>query len=101
VRKLIARGVDAVAVPLIEIEAPLDPQPVDDAWQSLSGRGLAVFVSSNAVARFFAARPTAAAWPEAGNGSFPRDGLPVAPAAHLGITLPQLVRVKARTVGIE
>lgn len=34
-------------------------------------------------------------------GSLPRDGLPVAPAAHLGIALPQLVRVKARTVRIE
>ena len=62
--KLIARGVDAVAVPLIEIEAPLDPQPVDDAWQSLSGRGLAVFVSSNAVARFIAARPAGVVWPD-------------------------------------
>jgi uroporphyrinogen-III synthase len=61
---LIARGVDAIAVPLIEIALPLDPEPVRDAWAGLGARGLAVFVSSNAVARFFAARSAGAAWPE-------------------------------------
>jgi uroporphyrinogen-III synthase len=50
-------------VPLIEIAAPLDPQPVADAWHGLGGRGGVVFVSSNAVAGFFAARPAGAAWP--------------------------------------
>ncbi|MEO5882967.1 MAG: uroporphyrinogen-III synthase, partial [Caldimonas sp.] len=52
------------AVPLIEIAPPLDLQRVRDAWSGLGGRGLIVFVSSNAVARFFAARPAGAAWPE-------------------------------------
>ena len=51
-------------MPLIEIAPPLDPRPVDDAWRSLGGRGLLVFVSGNAVARFFAARPAGAPWPQ-------------------------------------
>jgi uroporphyrinogen-III synthase len=61
-------------VPLIEIAAPLDPQPVADAWQGLGGRGLVVFVSSNAVARFFAARPAGAAWPAALLAATPGPG---------------------------
>lgn len=71
---LVARGVDAVAVPLIEIGPPADPQPVADAWQGLAGRGLVVFVSANAVARFFAAMPAGAAWPHALLAAAPGPG---------------------------
>ena len=63
VRELIARGVDAIALPLIEIAPPLDPAPVQAAWAGLGERRLVVFVSSSAVARFFAARPAGGAWP--------------------------------------
>ena len=63
VRQLIARGVDAVALPLIEIAPPLDPQPLRDAWADLEQRGLVVFVSANAVSGFFMARPAGAGWP--------------------------------------
>ncbi|MEP7302390.1 MAG: uroporphyrinogen-III synthase [Caldimonas sp.] len=63
VRQLIARGVDAIALPLIEIAPPLDPQQLRSAWAGLAQRRLVVFVSANAVAGFWAARPAGAAWP--------------------------------------
>ena len=63
VRQLIARGVDAIAIPLIEIAPPLDPQPLQEAWAHLAERRLVVFVSANAVSGFFAARAAGAHWP--------------------------------------
>jgi len=51
-------------VPLIEIAPPRHPEAVQAAWAGLGGRGLVVFVSSNAVARFFAARPAGVGWPK-------------------------------------
>ena len=81
-RKLIARGVDAVAVPLIEIGPPADLQPVADAWQGLAGRGLVVFVSANAVARFFAAIPAGAAWPQGLLAAAPGPGTADSLGAH-------------------
>ncbi|WP_425261121.1 uroporphyrinogen-III synthase [Rubrivivax sp. RP6-9] len=63
VAQLQALGVDAVAVPLIGI-APLDdPSPLQAAWAALPGTALVMFVSANAVAHFFAARPPGATWP--------------------------------------
>ncbi len=58
-----ALGVDAVALPLIAIGPPADPAAVRAAWQGLSRHVLAVFVSPNAVQRFFAERPPGPAWP--------------------------------------
>ncbi|HZN86996.1 MAG TPA: uroporphyrinogen-III synthase [Burkholderiales bacterium] len=63
VRALAARGVDAVALPLIDIAAPHDPAPVQAAWRALGDSRLAVFVSPNAARAFFQARPQGAAWP--------------------------------------
>src|SRR5258706_513271 len=60
---LAAGGIDAVAVPLIEIGAAPDAGAVRAAWAGLPMRRLAVFVSANAVLQFFAARPSHAAWP--------------------------------------
>lgn len=54
-------GVDAVALPLIDIEAIADPAPVRAAWQRLGRHALVMFVSANAVQHFFAA--AAGAWP--------------------------------------
>lgn len=48
---------------MIEIAAPPDGPAVEAAWQGLGARAAVVFVSGNAVARFFAARPVDAAWP--------------------------------------
>jgi uroporphyrinogen-III synthase len=65
VRQLQARGFDAVALPLIEIAGVSDAAPLRAAWGSLASRRLVVFVSVNAVLRFFAACPVATAWPGA------------------------------------
>lgn len=63
VRGLRAAGLEAEALPLIEIGAPEDDAPVLQAWQRLAAKTLAMFVSPNAVGRFFAARPSGAVWP--------------------------------------
>lgn len=57
-------GIDAVALPLIGIAPVDDPAPIAAAWQHLAGTALVMFVSANAVAHFFAARPPGAAWPQ-------------------------------------
>jgi uroporphyrinogen-III synthase len=57
------QGIDAVALPLIGIAPVDDPGPVRAAWAALPGTALVMFVSANAVAHFFAARPPRALWP--------------------------------------
>jgi uroporphyrinogen-III synthase len=59
--RLAELGVEAVALPLIEILPARDPAPVIAAWERLDNVDLAVFVSPNAVEQFFrhADRP----WP--------------------------------------
>ena len=63
VRALHALGVDAVALPLIAIAPPADCGAVEQAWRGLDAMRLAMFVSANAVAHFFDARPAGVAWP--------------------------------------
>jgi uroporphyrinogen-III synthase len=63
VRQLEARGLDAVALPLIGIAGVGDVAPLVAAWGSLASRRLVVFVSVNAVLHFFAARPATMVWP--------------------------------------
>ncbi|RZL38302.1 MAG: uroporphyrinogen-III synthase [Rubrivivax sp.] len=60
--RLAALGVDAVALPLIEILPARDPGPARAAWAALAAVDLAVFVSPNAVEHFFA-EGDGAAWP--------------------------------------
>lgn len=74
VRLLAARGIDAMALPLIEIGPVADPAPLHAAWAGLGSRRLVVFVSANAVLRFFAARPAGATWPEALLAAAPGPG---------------------------
>lgn len=62
VRSLRARGVPAQAWPLIAI-VPQAGSALVQAWQTLAAFALAVFVSPNAVASFFAGKPPATAWP--------------------------------------
>jgi uroporphyrinogen-III synthase len=63
VAALQARGQPAVALPLLRIEDdPRFAPAVAAAWQALPQTTLAMFVSPNAVARFFAAAG-AAGWP--------------------------------------
>ena len=63
VQALRARGVDAVALPLIGIEPLADLAPLHRAWEGLAHLDWVMFVSANAVEHFFAARPAGAAWP--------------------------------------
>jgi uroporphyrinogen-III synthase len=56
-------GQPAQALPLIEIVAVGDAQPVADAWSQLDRLALVVFVSANAVGQFFALAPPGATWP--------------------------------------
>lgn len=65
VRSLCEAGVDAVALPLIDIAPLEDPAPMHAAWSSLAACALVVFVSPNAVRHFFDARPAGATWPAA------------------------------------
>lgn len=63
--RLRAAGIDAVALPLIEIAAVDDAQPLHAAWAGLADYALAMFVSANAVQHFVQAAPHALAWPAA------------------------------------
>jgi len=65
VEQLRSAGLDAVALPLIDIAAVPDDAPLVAEWHDLAQRALVMFVSANAVLHFFAARPAAAAWPAA------------------------------------
>lgn len=63
VEALAAQGVEAVALPLMRICAPLDTKPGAGVWRQLAANRLVFFVSANAVAHFFALRPADAPWP--------------------------------------
>jgi uroporphyrinogen-III synthase len=63
VERLRAKGIAAQALPLIAIDPVADSDALRDAWHLLPQRDLAMFVSSNAVEGFFAARPAARTWP--------------------------------------
>ena len=57
VNALRTAGLDALALPLIEIAGPPDPEAVIAAWQRLSTFDALMFVSANAVQQFFALQP--------------------------------------------
>ncbi len=63
VAELARAGLDAVALPLIDIAAPQDPAAIRAAWIELPSHQLIFFVSPNAVEWFFLARPQHMAWP--------------------------------------
>ena len=63
VTELRAGGIDAVALPLIDIAPAADPLAVRQAWDRLPACALAMFVSANAVLHFMRLRPAQAAWP--------------------------------------
>ena len=71
VARLQALGLPASAFPLLGIDGPADPAPVQAAWASIA-RGcdgqqrplsMVMFVSPSAVQRFFEQRPAGQAWP--------------------------------------
>ncbi len=65
VGRLLAAKIEAVALPLIDIAPVVDATPLRVAWHKLVRHRLVIFVSPNAVLRFFAARPAGMDWPAA------------------------------------
>jgi uroporphyrinogen-III synthase len=66
VERLRVQGIDALALPLLVIEAVVDLSELHSAWHELPRYALVMFVSPNAVSHFFAARPAefaARPWP--------------------------------------
>jgi len=65
VERLRKQGVDAHALPLLSIAPRVGDPALREAWDGLPRVDLVMFVSPNAVASFFLAKPPEAAWPEA------------------------------------
>lgn len=63
VQRLRAAGLQAEALPLIQIAPAPDAAALAHAWGALPGQAMVVFVSPNAVSCFFAAKPDQSAWP--------------------------------------
>ena len=63
VEQLLGLGLTASAVPLLGIADPPDPSALQRAWSELARYRLVMFVSPNAVERFFALAAPTAAWP--------------------------------------
>lgn len=63
VQALRARGLDAQALPLIDIASVDDLDPLRAAWSQLANYELVMFVSANAVAHFFSVRGVLQPWP--------------------------------------
>lgn len=63
VSELQALGVEACALPLLDIAASSEPEAVRQAWSNLPRLALVMFVSANAVEHFFALRPAGVVWP--------------------------------------
>jgi len=63
VARLLDKGMQAQALPLIVIEPMAETAALRDTWHQLPQRDLAMFVSPNAVTSFFASRPAARTWP--------------------------------------
>jgi uroporphyrinogen-III synthase len=63
VHALQQQGIDAHALPLIEIAPAADPCEADEAWRALPSRQMVVFVSPNAAEQFLSGRLVDAPWP--------------------------------------
>lgn len=85
VQRLREAGLDAVALPLIEIAKAPDPVALVAAWSTLPRYRLVVFVSPNAAQAFFAAAPPGARWPSGLRAASPGPGTTAALIA-LGVS---------------
>ena len=74
VQQLRAAGLQAEALPLIDIEPASDVAAVASAWASLPEQAMVIFVSPNAATCFFAAKPASSAWPDALLAASPGPG---------------------------
>jgi uroporphyrinogen-III synthase len=98
VDRLRALGLQAQALPLIEIAPLADATPVRAAWQTLGERTLVVFVSANAVQQFFARSPQppvfSPVWPAGVLAGSTGPGTSAA-LRSAGVPAPQLVEPAA------
>lgn len=97
--RLAALGVEAVALPLIEILPARDPAPVLAAWATLPQVELAVFVSPNAVEQFFALAGRTA-WPAHTLAACVGPGSAQALVAH-GVPAAQIVQPAADAASLD
>lgn len=97
--RLAALGVQARALPLIEIQPARDAAPVQAAWAGLADVDLAVFVSPNAVEQFFA-RGDGAAWPARTLAACVGPGSAQALAAH-GVPATLIVQPAADAASLD
>ncbi|MBV8037742.1 uroporphyrinogen-III synthase [Roseateles sp.] len=97
--RLAELGVNAAALPLIDIQPARDAGPVAAAWAALPAVDLAVFVSPNAVQQFFA-HARGAAWPARTLAACVGPGSAQALAAH-GIPAAQIVQPAADAAGLD
>lgn len=67
-------GLQAEALPLIEIAPSVDAPALAQAWHSLHEMALVAFVSPNAATCFFDGRPDGAAWPDTVAAASPGPG---------------------------
>ena len=67
-------GIEALALPLIEIRGPADTQAVAHCWQTLDTIRLVMFVSPAAAQWFFQLKPAEALWPEQTLAAAPGPG---------------------------
>jgi len=67
-------GWAAHALPLISIDGPSDPAPVQSLWQNMASQALLMFVSPAAVNWFFKLRPTDSRWPANALAAAPGPG---------------------------
>jgi len=74
VERLRERGFAAEALPLIEIAPAADASALHSSWAGLAACRLVVFVSANAVLRFFAERPVGLEWPDGVAAGAPGGG---------------------------
>ena len=93
--QLRALGLDgAQPLPLIDIQGPADPAPVQALWRQLHQARLLMFVSPSAVDWFFRLRPAGCLWPDHTLPAAPGPGTARAlaqTAAEAGLTLPQVI----------
>ncbi len=97
------RGIEAVALPLIDIVEGPQPQAVAAAWTQLAQFAAVMFVSPNAVAHFLAQRPQGPAWPATrawAPGPGTRDALLArgVPAAQIDAPAPGAVQFDSETL---
>ena len=93
VQRLREAGLEAVALPLIEIVQAPDPAALVAAWSGLARHRLVVFVSPNAVQAFFGVAPPGARWPTGVRAASPGPGTT---AALIALGLPESMIVAPR-----